>query len=1030
MYQKNVSLSRSQIVQEACLKTPEKSLTRWATHKIEHYQENRITTYSTGHVGFMKRIIAFAMPLFAFLDTVRFLGQCLFKLVSLHPRDAKFALFKCGQSLKLFFASIPGAFASIYKPENVFRTEKRWRTVMENQIQKNIETQVFDKKNTPAEQKEIFKLSMEESIERIVLDSKLNAFFLEIAELISSEIPEGEEDNKLIIKTYAQFFSVILVQSARDNLDTTTHPEEMKKVLLETIRVRDPDLKIDLTRYFLSNFFEKMNSITALLNESTQILLPMFLFKQISTNPELAERFKTFAESGYFKDKTNHKKLVKSLYTILKNSYNSDTKNTLISELISCFNKDLQIEAENKAKAEQLKTTKKSKNQIATLEKKLQGARKKLGEAQAKIEKANTEIKALKEKSEAPRILKQKQDQLKVLEKNAATNLANIAKFEEEIAALRQEEKEEPQFDETTDKKESGFANVYLAFSHISILLELESQALTTTVLDKIGEGKEFTSMSDKKIINFLFTKVYELDEGTINDENYKNIEALRAPWALIKFHLRMKNYKGKAHREIVAKSKETMLSILNGTYWEDIHKTENNPHLHQILTGREDLKEKWMNPPQKALVKDLIKDPSQSFKGYTIEVTRDPSDIVLLGDDMNTCMNLNGRISRVLGLESLMADGKTHSIVARNQQGASISAETQIQLMWDEEKQRPVLYLEEVNYEGSTQGDHTLEKAIHKYAKRYAKELELDLVSCWDAHDPTKKLLKENYEGQVVSTGGSCPVEYLNFAVKLNQGNRYKLPAMHQTQKSKTSLVFKGSSGNKNGRTNDKIVQKTFKKISENPPRGIKFNPKKLEGKVTGGICTSQAFKFLKEFEKVVKKIGENATTAEYLEHLKNLGPKFDNGGGESVIKHRSIQEALNTIEVDKKQKGVDFSRNKMQALLNLNDYEITEATETFDIKKDGQGILAEELKRLPLGRYVIRMIDPAKNEKLEVQGHTMILIKTKDGVLFYENNTGLHVDQSNWSVDVVYKRLQHFSRRFNIRHVRFYKIEKKINS
>src|SRR5690606_5032778 len=105
-------------------------------------------------------------------------------------------------------------------------------------------------------------------------------------------------------------------------------------------------------------------------------------------------------------------------------------------------------------------------------------------------------------------------------------------------------------------------------------------------------------------------------------------IGALRAPWALVLFHSRLKETKGKEREELLQTSKGIVESILKGTLWQDRHDEASNPHLKKIFEGRPDLKQKWLNPPKGLSVKDLYPQASERFEDYSVIDCEDPSDI------------------------------------------------------------------------------------------------------------------------------------------------------------------------------------------------------------------------------------------------------------------------------------------------------------------------------------------------------------------------------------------------------------------
>jgi hypothetical protein len=173
----------------------------------------------------------------------------------------------------------------------------------------------------------------------------------------------------------------------------------------------------------------------------------------------------------------------------------------------------------------------------------------------------------------------------------------------------------------------------------------------------------------------------------------------------------------------------------------------------------------KWMDKnPKRCKVHELTPNASDYFKDCEVTLAQDPSDIVLFGDDLRHCLNLNGRLNRVLGLFAFLVNGKTHMIVAKSsRKGASI-AQVPILLLWDETKKQPVLFLELMYFKGKERNDFTLENALLAYAKQMSAALEVPLVvSGYKNDDPNTSVVGEEYQGSIVSLKTSSPFEYVD---------------------------------------------------------------------------------------------------------------------------------------------------------------------------------------------------------------------------------------------------------------------------
>lgn len=203
-------------------------------------------------------------------------------------------------------------------------------------------------------------------------------------------------------------------------------------------------------------------------------------------------------------------------------------------------------------------------------------------------------------------------------------------------------------------------------------------------------------------------------------------------------------------------------MSLLDGTYNDLRHETEDNPTLETVFNHDPTLREKWINPPQDLTVGELYPNATRRFKDYAIVDSIDPSDILLIGNDMHTCVHLGGRISRVKGLSAFTRDGKIHTILVKDDQGKTVG-ETQLQLLWDEKQNKPVLFVEQANFVGAENKDFSVEHALYNFAKRRARELGLELTTVYTMKDPSGKLMSKAYPGKVGSLGSSAPVEYVN---------------------------------------------------------------------------------------------------------------------------------------------------------------------------------------------------------------------------------------------------------------------------
>src|SRR5690606_36603516 len=95
------------------------------------------------------------------------------------------------------------------------------------------------------------------------------------------------------------------------------------------------------------------------------------------------------------------------------------------------------------------------------------------------------------------------------------------------------------------------------------------------------------------------------------------------------------------------------------------------------------------------------------------------------------------------------------------------------------------------------------------------------------------------------------------------------------------------------------------------------------------------------------------------------------------------SRQAAYNTIEVkpSSNQSADEIKQQKMQSLANYHGLYLTPVMGTVTMRQLESGFdLKTLIDQLPDGTYVVRMLSPASNAKMEYYVHTMTFVKDKD--------------------------------------------------
>ncbi len=202
--------------------------------------------------------------------------------------------------------------------------------------------------------------------------------------------------------------------------------------------------------------------------------------------------------------------------------------------------------------------------------------------------------------------------------------------------------------------------------------------------------------------------------------------------------------------------------------------------------------------------------------------------------------------------------------------------------------------------------------------------------------------------------------------------------------------------------------VYEIYQILDERKETGILFNKALVTNKIVGGTCSAMALDFISKF------IEWDA-----------IPDSKDYQG--SSIEMAARQIAFNTIEVDSPDLDFDYSLLKMQSLLNFHHLKIIHSSEPVDIKRNGfQTQFKKIFSSLQKGIFAVRILEKAHNKKLEVKGHTVILIKYEDYSLFYDPNEGLIYLNRLIAEKLIGRFTQTFFM-YGVHEIRFYQIEKR---
>jgi hypothetical protein len=180
-----------------------------------------------------------------------------------------------------------------------------------------------------------------------------------------------------------------------------------------------------------------------------------------------------------------------------------------------------------------------------------------------------------------------------------------------------------------------------------------------------------------------------------------------RSPHTIFLFLLKIDTMDPEEKEPARKAAKEFLTAYLSCEY--ETWRYEHSPHLkamRQIGAMNENLQKWWQANPAPVLL-DL---------NTTIELSSNPNDFMLSGEECGGCQRLNNPPEFVLPLLGL-TDGVVKAIVVRNKETGKMVTRAYIRWLTDKTTKKPVLLLEKA-YSFQDNSDH--KEAILKYAQNY----------------------------------------------------------------------------------------------------------------------------------------------------------------------------------------------------------------------------------------------------------------------------------------------------------------------
>ncbi len=238
----------------------------------------------------------------------------------------------------------------------------------------------------------------------------------------------------------------------------------------------------------------------------------------------------------------------------------------------------------------------------------------------------------------------------------------------------------------------------------------------------------------------------------------------------------------------------------------------------------------------------------------------------------------------------------------------------------------------------------------------------------------------------------------------------------------SKATQVFFGTQTGCNGKVTIDKVKQIFQKLLERKETGVTFNKNNIADSIEGGTCSAMSLEFIDSYFKAkgIAKLSQASDPALYAGCIRSIGKQYRVSSEEM----RNRQAAFNTIEEDKQTNSLDFKRAKIQSLANFHQFKIDFASDEIDLLTPAADQEIKKMDNLPLGVYLLRILQPADNEKKEEKGHSLVYIKEKSVGFFYDPNLGTQQLVEGNHTSTLNEEMKFSLQQFQINLARFYRL------
>jgi hypothetical protein len=224
--------------------------------------------------------------------------------------------------------------------------------------------------------------------------------------------------------------------------------------------------------------------------------------------------------------------------------------------------------------------------------------------------------------------------------------------------------------------------------------------------------------------------------------------------------------------------------------------------------------------------------------------------------------------------------------------------------------------------------------------------------------------------------------------------------------------------------------IRKRCNEIVKKISSSVSFDSQ-IESSLTGGSCTTIAFRIIKVAYEAIKSSGNIETAVQNeISSLLQIGKARSNEASSKRKEIRTNQAALNTISISNDARGEDRSNDKAKALAACFGFRVIASSKeiTTDSIPEAEQQFTSMQEGLPKGVYLVRTIKKEANHKQETQGHSTVFINAESqGTFYFDTQIGFYAlnKMGKEMHALIYRSMRSLKEHFQVDACRFHLLQ-----